>query len=82
MKIHELKCYPEYYQALIDGTKTFEVRVNDRNFQIGDWINFHEYNPKTEEYTGRSSDGRKIIYMVKGIFGLPENICVMQLSKK
>ncbi len=24
--IHSIKCYPDYFKALKDGTKTFEVR--------------------------------------------------------
>jgi uncharacterized protein DUF3850 len=33
---HVLKVAPEYWPALVDGSKTFEVRRNDRAFQKGD----------------------------------------------
>lgn len=51
---HDLKCWPEYFQALVDGRKTFEVRRNDRNFAVGDWLYLREWDLKTQEYTGRS----------------------------
>lgn len=45
---HELKIWPQYYCRVADGTKTFEVRENDRGFQPGDEVVLREYNPKTE----------------------------------
>ena len=40
MNLHELKIKKEYYLAVSSGLKTFEIRKNDRNFQIGDLIHF------------------------------------------
>jgi len=34
MKIHELKTDPLVYNAVCSGRKTFEIRYNDRDFQI------------------------------------------------
>jgi hypothetical protein len=33
---HDLKCLPDYFVALENGDKTFEVRRDDRGFQKGD----------------------------------------------
>ena len=41
--IHRLKIKPEYFQAVINGTKPFEIRYNDRNFQKGDRVILEEY---------------------------------------
>ncbi len=76
--IHELKVWPEEYQLLQIGTKEFEVRKNDRNFEAGDSLNLREWDPKTALYTGRWMI-RRISYMIQGKFGLPEDVCVMQL---
>jgi hypothetical protein len=52
---HELKCWPEYFQTIIDGIKTFEYRINDRWFGVGDTLILREWDPKTEQYTGKIS---------------------------
>ncbi len=41
--VHELKILDCYYKAVVNGTKTFEIRKNsDRGFQKGDVINLVE----------------------------------------
>jgi hypothetical protein len=42
---HELKIYPEYADKVYDGTKTFEIRQDDRGFSAGDKIVFKVYEP-------------------------------------
>lgn len=46
---HELKIWPQFYQAVVDGKKTFEVRENDRGFQAGDTVSLMEFDPKIVE---------------------------------
>ena len=55
---HDLKCYPEPFQALWDGRKRFELRNDDRGFQVGDWLRLREWDQgKVDQYfahyTGR-----------------------------
>jgi len=52
--ILELKCWPPYFQDVVDGKKTFEVRVNDRNYKVGDTLHLREWKPETKTYTGRT----------------------------
>jgi hypothetical protein len=40
MTTHELKVEPRFLDALLDGTKAFEVRKNDRDYQVGDILVF------------------------------------------
>ncbi len=40
---HHLKILPEYFQAVINGEKPFEIRYNDRNFQENDRVILEEY---------------------------------------
>lgn len=43
--IHELKVWPEFYERIIDGSKTFEVRKDDRGYQAGDVLRLREWRP-------------------------------------
>lgn len=54
MTVHILKVLPKYFQALVDGTKTFEVRRNDRAYQVGDILHLGEWAPEEGRFTGRS----------------------------
>ena len=64
MTCHELKTWPEYFEEIKTGDKTFEIRKNDRNFKIGDEILLDEYEPKLDRYTGRQLLG-KITYIIR-----------------
>ncbi|TQP97153.1 DUF3850 domain-containing protein [Vibrio cholerae] len=50
--VHELKIIPFYFELQLSGAKRFEVRCNDRNYQVGDILNLNEWDG--ENYTGRS----------------------------
>lgn len=41
---HELKIWPQYYCRVADGSKTFELRKNDRGFQPGDTVRLREWD--------------------------------------
>ncbi len=41
--IHALKILPEYFEAVIAGKKTFEIRENDRGFKVGDLLALNEW---------------------------------------
>jgi hypothetical protein len=59
---HDLKCWPAYFQAVLDGRKNFEIRNNrDRGFQSGDTVTLREWDPEggglglpPRGYTGRN----------------------------
>lgn len=40
--IHQLKTKAEYFEAIAKGLKPFEVRNNDRNFYVGDFLALNE----------------------------------------
>jgi hypothetical protein len=77
-KTHELKTWPEYFCEVVSGNKTFELRKNDRNFCPGDILILKEYDPETKQYTGRT-EWKEIGFLVQGIFGLPDDVCVMSI---
>jgi ASC-1-like (ASCH) protein len=50
----EKKVWPEYFKKIMDGKKTFELRLNDFDISEGDTIILNEWDPETKEYTGRT----------------------------
>lgn len=61
-KVHQLKTWPMYFTALRQGSKTFELRENDRQFKVGDTLQLREFDPCVRCWgTGREWDnGDKI----------------------
>lgn len=78
MTIHDLKTWPGPFQAVRDGSKRFEWRKNDRNYQVGDVLSMREWDPETGRYTGRVEEHR-VTYMLTEGFGIPEGYCVMSI---
>lgn len=54
---HELKSHPQFFRASWRGFKPFEIRANDRKFEQMDEIVLQEWDPETQEYTGREIEG-------------------------
>jgi hypothetical protein len=48
---HQLKCESYFFRQLKADKKTFEIRNNDRDYKVGDWLILFDYN-KTVGYTG------------------------------
>ena len=44
--VHELKCWPAFFDAVARGEKTFEIRKDDRGFQRGDRLRLLKYDPR------------------------------------
>lgn len=60
---HNLKILPSYFEAILDGSKTFEIRFNgDRGFQKGDSVTFQENDPSWGAIIKRDVSA-KIIYV-------------------
>jgi len=71
---HELKTLPEFFKALCDGTKTFELRRNDRDFQIDDILLLKEWDG--ERYTGRSYIAAISYIVADGPWLMPGYCCL------
>lgn len=82
--IHELKTWPEGFDAIWKGLKTFDTRVDDRSFQEGDRLTLREYHPGQGHYSGRQIDAT-VLYVLRGgdpagrELGLPEGLVVMSI---
>ena len=63
--IHSIKCVNPFFEDVLAGKKTFEVRKNDRRYKVGDLLLLHEYNPEREIYMKRRCLV-EVTYMIKG----------------
>ena len=60
--------------------KTFEIRKDDRGFQVGDELLLREYRPEEKRYTGRQVLVA-VTYLTKGgQWGIPEGLVIMGIK--
>lgn len=53
--IHQIKCEHKFFEDVIRGNKPFEVRKDDRNYQVGDYLAMNELTEDKTGYTRRSA---------------------------
>ncbi len=63
MKIEKKAC-PKLFQKILDGDKTFELRLADFECNTRDTLVLREWNLETKEYTGRVIE-KKVTYVLK-----------------
>lgn len=51
-EIHK-KTWPEFFEQILKGNKTFDYRLADFEIKKGDTLILEEWDPKTKDYTGR-----------------------------
>ncbi len=78
MAQHELKAWPEYFQPVLTGEKTFEVRRDDRGFAVGDVLWLREYDLGAG-YTGREVFA-SVPYTLKDSAWVKDGFVVMALA--
>lgn len=81
MEIHNLKTIQPYFDEVKAGRKTFEVRLNDRDFQVGDTLILCEYKPENKEYTGQEVEF-DISYILSDFNGLHKDFVVLGLQDR
>ena len=74
---HKLKLAKMFFDDVRSGRKSFDLLKNDRNYQLGDIIEYREMD-KGEE-TGRVIE-KEVIYILEGFKGLQENYCILALA--
>jgi hypothetical protein len=76
---HELKTWDEYFEAIWNHTKTFEVRNDDRKYETGDMLTLRETVKLTGEYTGRAIFAR-VTYLIRNCEFAPTGKVVMSIA--
>ena len=77
-KTHELKCIHPLWRDVLDGVKTFELRKNDRDYQIGDVLVLNEFirDAIGGRYTGASVRVRVVYTLTAGEWLAPGMIAL------
>jgi len=75
--VHDLKIWPQYFEAVRDGRKTFELRKWDRDYKEGDRLILREYDPIMEDFTGEKVRA-VITYILTGPHA-PASMCLMSI---
>ena len=84
--IHELKILSSFVKPILDGSKTFEIRENDRGFQKGDRVQF---KVNSDAWTNKNSSivcefERKVFeitYVING-WGLKNGYVVFGIKEE
>lgn len=94
-KLHNLKTHREPFAAVWDGIKPYELRRDDRGFQVGDLLRLREWDekiadaprqagiesdPEAEAYTGREILAVVTYKTSGGEYGLPADLCVLAID--
>lgn len=80
MKLHKLKTWPIFFQAVIDLKKPFELRRQDRDFAEGDILHLQEWDDEKKEYTGRDC-WRIVTYVLSGTPHLAAGYCALGMRQ-
>ena len=81
---HFLKCDLEWYDAVSNGIKTFELRKNDRDFKVGDTIVLEakDKNDRSLTLGWRSAFAITHVFVLGDFIAANENIGYVILSLK
>jgi hypothetical protein len=83
--IHELKCWPDPFEAVREGHKTHEIRTADRPYAVEDVLLLREWVPNETLLSGRYTGRRQrvlVTYVTMGpAWGIPAGLCVMSIRK-
>jgi hypothetical protein len=85
MKVHELKIDPMFWGSLVIGEKKAEIRINDRDYKVGDILEFYPFSIKGGSVLGGSmfkENVRRVITHIVdcGDWGLPVGYCMLSMA--
>lgn len=76
MKSHDLKIKPCFFREVINGKKTFELRYDDRGYEVGDILILREFD---KGYTGFVA-AVEVTSLLKGFEGLKPGFVIMSIK--
>lgn len=88
MKTVNKKIWPKYFNDVLLRNKRFELRQDDDDIQVGDILNLQEWDPDTQQYTGRQA-ACSVTYVLRNVsspnelwnFGLRDGFCIIGFAR-
>lgn len=82
MKTHDVKSHEgASFEAVWEGRKKHEIRVNDRDYTEGDRVIMREWRPSESRYLGRWVRVAVMHVSQGGTWGLPPELCVFSFNE-
>ncbi len=82
MKIHTIKCIPKYFNLVKSGEKRFELRKDDRDYEVGDAVILEEWDDIDSKYTGHVLLIPEIDFIFKDVHeGLHGGHCIFSFKE-
>ncbi len=53
---HDVKSWVGFFEEINLGEAEYDDRVMDRDYQVGDIVRLHEFDPVIRKFTGRECD--------------------------
>lgn len=69
MTTHVLKCVAPHFDDVANGQKNYEVRLDDRGFEVGDLLVLREYDWVEDSYSG-FEERRRVTHVLRDFAGL------------
>lgn len=87
MKHHVLKSWPVFFVPLISCSRSFDLRKDDRGFEVGDelilleWDRDDDLEPTVGQYTGREARAEVCHILRSGeVPGLQDGYCILEMK--
>ena len=82
MKLHILKIRPEYFGQVLYGCKTFEIRKDDRDYEVDNIIHFID-SMTGEDAVMCSNNIFRITYVLRNVpeYGLQKGYCILGIRR-
>jgi hypothetical protein len=78
--VHVIKTWDECMMDIATHKKTFEVRKNDRGYDVGDILLMQGFDKEKKKYTSKSLEAEVTYILHGGQFGIQEGYCVMGIK--
>lgn len=78
--IHELKTVSPFFEEVERGQKTFEIRKDDRPFQVGDTLVLRHWDSLRKCFLAEPHIHVKVKYILRDERFLPPGYCCMSIE--